>query len=140
MTAGRVMDQPDRVLAEQGVGPSGDFAVMADVVGGVGAAHPGNRVADRDALIQRGQHPEPEPVAQAGLADEDDRERGSGVHLMVGQQSDRFELMIVEQVRLVDFSDRRHPDYASDLRLFVDYMFAMLAWRYDTRWCRGSRR
>lgn len=45
-----------------------------------------------------------------------------------------------EEVGLVDFSDRRHPDYASELRLFVDYMFAMLAWRYDTRWCRGSRR
>lgn len=53
---------------------------MADVVGGVGAPHPGDAVADRDALIQRGQ---PEPVAHAGLADQDDRERESGVHIVV---------------------------------------------------------
>ena len=79
------MDQRDRIVGEQGVGAAGDFAVMADVVGGVGAAHPGDAVADRDALIQRGEHTEPEPLAQAGLADQDDRERGSGVHVVVGQ-------------------------------------------------------
>src|ERR1700694_1715041 len=32
---------------------------MADVVGGVGGVHPGDAVADRDALIQRGEHAEP---------------------------------------------------------------------------------
>jgi hypothetical protein len=96
------VDHPDHVVGEQGVGPSGDFAVVADVVGGVDAAHPGDRVTDRDALIERGEHPEAESVAQAGLADEDDRERGSGVHVVIGQQPDRFELMVVEQVGLVD--------------------------------------
>src|SRR6478752_2512984 len=113
---------------------------MTDVVGGVGGAHPGDGVAHRDALIQRGEHTQPEPLAQGGLADQDDRERGSGVHVVVGQQPDRFELMIVQQVGFVDFSDRGRPDYASDLRLCVDYMFAMLAWRCDTRWCRGAGR
>ena len=44
------------------------------------------------------------------------------------------------QVGFVDFSDRGRPDYASELRLCVDYMFAMLAWRCDTRWCRGAGR
>ena len=87
------MDQPDGVLGERGVGPSGDFAVMADVVGGVGP--PGNRVAHRDALLQRGEHPEPQTLAQAGLADEDDREPGSTVHVVVGQQPDRFELLVI---------------------------------------------
>ena len=134
------MDQPDGVLGEQGVGAAGDFAVMADVVGGVGAAHPGDVVADRDALIQRGEHTEPEPLAQAGLADQDDRERGSTVQFVVRQEPDRFELMVIQQMGLVDFSDRRRPDYAFDLRLCVDYMFAMLAWRNDTQCCRGSRR
>jgi hypothetical protein len=57
-----------------------------------------------------------------------------------GQEPDRFELMIVQQVGFLDFSDRGRPDYASDLRLCVAYMFAMLAWRYDTRWCRGAGR
>ena len=72
------MDQPDGVLGERGVGPSGDFAVMADVVGGVGAAHPGNRVAHSDALVQRGEHTQSQALPQGGLADQDDRERGSG--------------------------------------------------------------
>ena len=40
VTAGGVVDQPDRIFGEQGVGPPGDLAVMADVVGGVGALIP----------------------------------------------------------------------------------------------------
>ena len=40
VTAGGVVDQPDRVPGEQGVGPSGDFAMMPYVVGGVGGAIP----------------------------------------------------------------------------------------------------
>ena len=45
---------------------------------------------------------------------------------MVGEHPDRFQGIVGEQVGLVDFSDRRPPDYPSDLRLHVDYMFAML--------------
>jgi len=52
---------------------------------------------------------------------------------MVRQEADGLQLVVAEQVGFLDFSDRSRPDYASDLRLFVDYMFAMLAWRYDTQ-------
>ena len=39
------MDKPDGVVGEQGIGAAGDFAVMADVVGGIGGAHSGDVVA-----------------------------------------------------------------------------------------------
>ena len=99
------MDQPDRVVGEQGVGAAGDFAVMADVVGGVGArSSRQSRSAPRCADPAR-RAPRAGAVAQDGLADQDDRERGSGVHVVVGQQPDRFELMVVEQVGFVDDED-----------------------------------
>jgi len=37
--------------------------------------HPGHRVAERDALIERGEHAELDEAAQGGLADEETRER-----------------------------------------------------------------
>ena len=41
-------------------------------------------------------------MPQGGLPDQDDGERGTTVHVVVGEQPDRFELMIVEQVGLID--------------------------------------
>ena len=45
---------------------------------------------------------EAQPVPQGGLPDQHDGERGSGVHVVVGQKPDGFELVIVEQVGLID--------------------------------------
>jgi hypothetical protein len=39
------VDKPDGVVGEQGIGAAGDFAVMADVVGGIGGAHSGDVAA-----------------------------------------------------------------------------------------------
>jgi len=78
------VDQPDGVVGEQGVGASGDFAVMAYVVGGVGGTHPADVVVHGDALIWRGEHPQPESLPQGWLAYQHDRERRSGVHVVVG--------------------------------------------------------
>jgi hypothetical protein len=35
---------------------------------------------------------------------------------MVGLEPDRLKLLVVEQVGIVDFSDRGRPDYASDVK------------------------
>ena len=45
------------------------------------------------------------PSAQGGLADEQAGERAGGVHVVVGQHADRFELGVIEQVGLVDHED-----------------------------------
>ncbi|WP_290367875.1 hypothetical protein [Antrihabitans cavernicola] len=42
---------------------------MADVVDGAACAHPGDRVADRDALIQRGEHPMSRAPSRRRLSD-----------------------------------------------------------------------
>ena len=55
---------------------SGQFEVVGDVVAGVGLAHGRQGVAQRDALVEGGEGAEAEPLAQGGLADEDERERG----------------------------------------------------------------
>ena len=78
--------------------------------------HPGQGVADGDPLVQGGEHAEAEAVPQGGLADEQGGERAAGVHVVVGQHADRFELLVVQQVRLVQFTDRRGPSTRVDLR------------------------
>jgi hypothetical protein len=75
---------------------------MLYVVGGVGGPHPGDVVADRDALIQCGEHPQSESLPQAGLADEHDREWGSGIHIAIGEEPGRLEVVFVQQVGFVD--------------------------------------
>ena len=69
------MNQGDGILGEQGVGAAGDLGVMADVVGGVSWTHAGQGVAHGDALIQRSQHAQAQPVPQGGLPDQHDGER-----------------------------------------------------------------
>jgi hypothetical protein len=73
----------DGVVAEQGVGPAGDFEVVVEVAGGVLRGHPGQGVADGDPLVQRRQDTEAEPVPQGGLSDQQRCERRPGVHLMI---------------------------------------------------------
>ena len=45
-------------------------------------------------------------MAEGGLADEDGRERGAAVHVVVGEHAYRLELVVVEEVGLVDDQDR----------------------------------
>jgi hypothetical protein len=59
-------------------------------------------VADGDALVQGGDLAELEASSQGGLADEEAGERGRGVHVVVGEHADAFELGGVEHVGLVD--------------------------------------
>ena len=100
------MDDGDGVAAEKGVGPAGDFQVVGEVAGGVLGCHAGEGVADADPLVQGGEHAEAEPVPQGGLPDQQSGERRPGVHVVVRHHPDRFQLLVVQQVRLVDFTDR----------------------------------
>jgi len=51
---GDLVDQGDRVVAEQGVGPAGQLEVVAEVALGLGGVHLGHDVAQGDALIDDG--------------------------------------------------------------------------------------
>src|SRR6476646_2302094 len=75
VAAGGVVDDGDGVGAEQGVCSAGDLEVVVEVAGGVLGGHPGQRVADGDPLVQRGEDTEPESVPEGGLADQQRGER-----------------------------------------------------------------
>ena len=64
--------------------------------------HAGEGVADGDALVEGGQHPEFDHAFEGGLADEDDGQGAGGVHFGVRQHPDQFQLAVVEQVRFID--------------------------------------
>src|SRR6185437_16351678 len=78
---------------------------VADVAGGLVAGHALHLVSDGDSLVQGGQDAELDVVPQGGLADQDGRERGAAVHLVVGEHPYRLELLVVEEVGLVDDQD-----------------------------------
>ena len=62
----------------------------------------GDRVADRDPLIERGERASPEPVAQGRLPEQKQAERRGLVHAHVRQAPDALQALAVEQVRLID--------------------------------------
>lgn len=102
VAARRVVDDGDRVSGEQGVAAAGDLQVVGDVVAGLLVAHPGQGVSHGDALVERGEHAQPEALPQGGLTDQEGSERRTGVHVVVREHPDRFELGIVQQVGLVE--------------------------------------
>ena len=67
--------------------------MVGDVVGRVGLAERGQGVAQSHSLVQGGEGPEAQPLAQRGLADEHQGERAGGVHVRVGQKTQFFELV-----------------------------------------------
>jgi hypothetical protein len=112
--AGGVVDEGGGVVAEQGVGPAGQFQVVGDVPGGLLGGHGGHGIAQGDPLVQGGQDAEAEHAAQGGLADEQAGERAGGVHLGVGQDADGLELAVGQKMSLVE--DQHGGDRLQQLR------------------------
>jgi len=55
-------------------------------------------VAEGDALVEGGHVADAEPAPQGGLADQQDRQRGPGIEVVLGEHPDRLELVAGEQV------------------------------------------
>src|SRR5919204_125247 len=66
--AAGLVDEAERVVAEDGVASAGELEVVADVADGLLQVHAVQVVAQGDALVQGGQGAELEPAAQGGLA------------------------------------------------------------------------
>ena len=67
-SAAGLVDQGGGVVGEQLVAAPGQFQVVGQVVAGLGFGHPGQAVAQRDPLVQRGERAELDPPPQGGLA------------------------------------------------------------------------
>ena len=103
---GWMVDQCDGVVGEQRVGAAGELQVVADVAGGFLAGHAGHVAAHGDALFERGQGAELHLRGEGGLAEKYCGEGGFGVEVVVGEQPQRFQRVVVEQVALIDTQDR----------------------------------
>src|SRR5215212_6142216 len=68
--SGDLVDQSERVIAEQRVGSAGQLQVMAHVGSCLLVVHPGYRVTQRDALVKGGESAELDPPPQRGLPDQ----------------------------------------------------------------------
>src|ERR1700731_1904802 len=74
-------------VGEQLGGPPGLLEVVADVAGGLVGGHALHLVADGDPLLQGCQHAQLDGVPERRLADQDGRERGTAVHVMIRHHS-----------------------------------------------------
>ena len=70
--------------------------VVLDVGHGLAQVHAVKVVAQRDALVEGGQGAHFDAAAQGGLAQQQAGEGAAGVHVVVGEHADLFELLGVE--------------------------------------------
>ena len=99
------MNQTDRVIGEQRVGAAREREMVLHVGVGLLRVQAGDRVANRDPLIKRGERAPPEPVTQRRLAQQEQAERGGLIHPHVRQAPDPLQALGIEQVRFVNDQD-----------------------------------
>jgi hypothetical protein len=94
------VDDADRVIGEQGVGPAGLGQVSADVPVGLGQGERGrgNVVAELDPLVEGRHVTDAKPAPQRGLADQQDRQQRPGIKTAVGEHAHGLELVVRHQV------------------------------------------
>jgi hypothetical protein len=76
--------------------------VVGDVGAGLGCGHGRHREPEGDALFERGELAELDPLSEGGLSDEETGEQGPGVHVGVGEEPEFFELAVLEEVGFVN--------------------------------------
>ena len=84
------MDPGHGVVGEQSVGTAGQFQVMGYVVGSVGLAERGEGVTQRHPLVEGGESPEAQSLAQRGLAGQHEGKGVGRVHVRIGQKAQLF--------------------------------------------------
>ena len=66
---------------------------MGDVIGRLCLLHPGHRITQGDALVERGESTEADPSAQSRLTYQKTRERCVRIHLRRAQEPEPLELV-----------------------------------------------
>jgi hypothetical protein len=99
---GVIVDAADKAIAKDlGLRP-GDAEMMFDVASGLFEVEGMDVEPDGDALVERLEGRETQLVGQIGLAEQDERDEGSGIHVVVEQKAQLFEDVGWEQMSLVD--------------------------------------
>ncbi|MER5699916.1 hypothetical protein ABT255_60935 [Streptomyces mirabilis] len=71
---------------------------MGEVAGGLLAGHGWHVVADRDPLVEGGQHAEFDVAPQGGLPDQETGQRAGRVHVVIREHPHGFELFVIKQI------------------------------------------
>jgi len=85
---GVIVDATDEAVAEDWVLAASDAEVVLDVTGGLLEVKGAEMVTDGDALVESLVGSEAQLVDQVGLTEQDEGERGGGVHLVVEQEAE----------------------------------------------------
>jgi hypothetical protein len=99
---GVVVDTREEALAEDRALASGDAETVFDVGCGFFQVKRFEVEADGDALVEGFVRGEAELVSQVGLAEEDEGDQGSGVHLVVEQEAQLVKEFRWQEVRFID--------------------------------------
>jgi hypothetical protein len=97
-----VVDARDEAVAEELVLVTSNAEVVLDVSGGFFEVERSEVVADGDALMEGLVRGEAELVGQVRLAEEDEGDEGSGVHLVVEEEAQLVEELRREEMSFVD--------------------------------------
>jgi hypothetical protein len=101
-TLGVVVDAGDEAIAEELALVASNAEVVLDVTGGLFQVEGFEVVADGDALMESLVRGEAEFVGQVRLAEEDEGDEGSGVHLVIEQEAQLVEEFRREEVSFID--------------------------------------
>jgi hypothetical protein len=99
---GVVVDAGDEAVAEELALEASDVKVMFDVARGFFEVEGGEVVADGNALVESFIGGEAELEGEVRLAEEDEGEEGSGVHVVVEQEAQLVKEVRREEVGLID--------------------------------------
>ena len=130
---GDFVDQGHGVVGEQSVGTAGQFQVMGYIVGGVGLSSAGEGITQGDPLVEGGEGPEAQSLAQRGLAGQHEGKGVGRVHVRIGQKAQPFELVGAKRWASSTISTTLRPRSATSA--------AKASWAWgmsEQRWNRGT--
>jgi hypothetical protein len=99
---GVIVDGGEEGVGEEGVLATGDAEMVFDVGGSLLEVEGFEVVTDGDALVEGFVRRETELVGQVRLAEEDEGDQGSGVHLVVEQEAQLVKEFRWQEVRFID--------------------------------------
>jgi hypothetical protein len=101
-TFGVIVDATDKAVAKDLSLRTGDAEMVFDVASGLFEIKGREVEADGDALVKCLEGRETQLLGEIGLAEQDEGDEGSGIHIVIEQKTQLFEDVGREQVSLVD--------------------------------------
>ena len=108
-TFGMIVDATDKAVAKDLSLRPGDAEMVFDVASGLFEVEGMDVKTNGDALVERLEGRETELVGEIGLAEQDEGDEGSGIHIVIEQESELLEDVGREQMSFVDDEQNAAP-------------------------------